>query len=235
MFSNCNDFPVVSILKKSGRAWRNIGIEINIYYSPPYSQQFFIVLSQEHDRLHSRLSLFRKYYLCPKWCKCIIIFVFELTFVVLSLFPVFLLHLRPRRFNKSPLCSNNLPGVILECLIFPKHISYASWGLIYCLGMYYMRDKLAWIKVITRDTTVDCLHAWLPFDLGPRCDKRQNVTCPAVLGFKLSVDGWYNFTVPICGGLNFPLDGWKPLRGCPLRALFCPGIAQLICHLLLSK
>ena len=225
VFSNCNDFPVVSTLKKSGRAWRNIGIEINMYYSPPYSQQFFTVLSQEHDGLHSRLSSYRKYYLCPKWCKWIIIFVFELPFVVLSRFPVFLLYLRPPRFNKSPLCSNNLPGVILECLIFPKHILYASWRLIYCLGMYHKRDKLAWIKVITRDMTVDCLHAWLLFDLGPRCDKRQNVTCPAVLGFKLS----------FCGGLNFALDGWKPLRGCPLRALFCPGIAQLICDLLLSK
>ena len=57
-------------------------------------------------------SLYGKYYLCPKWCRCIINFAFELTFVVLSRFSVFLLHLRPRKVNKSPLCSNNLPGVI---------------------------------------------------------------------------------------------------------------------------
>ena len=48
--------------------------------------------------------------------------------------------------------------------------------------------------------------------------------CPAVLGFKLSIDGWHNFTVPICGGLNFSLDGWKPLRGCPVRANLVPRV-----------
>ena len=41
-------------------------------------------------------SLYGKYHLCPKRCKCTINFVFELTYVVLSRFPVFLLHFRPR-------------------------------------------------------------------------------------------------------------------------------------------